>query len=547
MADEVMKDIENISVVSFTNGNGEETVLTVDQVEAAILNNKAEQDQFIDKSISYVRYLQPGLMEIDIHPDDPLGVFNCVYLHNHGETAGILPGRYYVLTDKWLDENKTGGFDDDELAAMKTGKLGGLLLASSPDLLLGEEMEALQMFVKVTDEEGNEVENPPYEPIELWLLSEKGTNKYVTTFDLVSALYMMSAVSIAVSVYGKNADSEEIETVELANFKTNESFSNHSLILKTLDEGLFHIAMGNDYFELEPRGGNSNEHYKLTASKGACSDFFKNKGNAEIAKKVLETVYTIMNDERAESFVKNGRIWITLNTIVQEMRRTEAGTISAKDYKNDREMVDRALWAVSGAQIAGLKANGEPINTIYVMNAVRRDQVVYNNQIYNDVWGFETNVTTANDYAKDLGYTHNYPLLKMPKPMTFDEAWIERYLKDALNQARNELYTTDKNGNPKPTKKGKTKVVRAWSAIFERAYPIGEIDSRKKAGIVKKFEKMLTVLANMDCHGELRAGYPMSIKAYSERDAGRGRGGGAWLNLVIECTRETHRPSVNLS
>ena len=342
-------------------------------------------------------------------------------------------------------------------------------------------------------------------------------------------------------------DSDKIETVELANFKTNESFSNHGLILKTLDEGLFHIAMGNDYFELEPKGGRSNEHYRLTASKGACSDFFKNKGNAEIAKKVLETVYTIMSDERAESFIKNGRIWITLNTIVQEMRRTEAGTVSAKDYRNDREMVDRALWAISGAQIAGMKANGEPINTIYVMNAIRRDQVIYNNQTYYDVWGFETNVMTANDYAKDLGYTHNYPLLKMAKPMTVDEAWIERYLKDALNQARNDLYTTDKNGNPKQTKATRAKVVRSWSSIFERAYPTGEIDSRKKAGIVKKFEKMLTVLANMDCHGELRVGYPMSIRAYSERDAGRGRGGGAWLNLVIECTRETHRPNVKLT
>ena len=547
-----MADLENKQsadspiTLTITDENGNKTSLTAAQVIETATNNESEQDKYLYESISFVEVIHKGFAEIDLHPKDPYGVFENINLVGYGEKATIRPGRYYVLTDEWLEENRTGGFDDSELEALKTGELSGLILIDDLNQIADEGIAGFPVTIRAAGEDGADIENPPYEPYELYILTEPGTTNFVTVYDLVSSLYLMGAVNLVVTDLKPSADNEKIEVVELANFKTTESFENHGLIFKTLDEGLFHIAMGNDYFELKPKSGNSKERYRLTASKGACSDFFENKGNAEIVKKVLETVFTIMDDERAESFVTRGRVWITVNAIVQEMRRTEGGTISAKDYKNDREMVDRALLAVSGAQIVGTKANGEPVNSIYVMNAVRRDKVVYNNQTYYDVWGFETDITTANDYAKDLGYTHKYPLLKMGKPMTLDEAWIDRYLKDALNQARNELYTTDKNGNPKPTKAAKAKVVRSWEAIFDKAFPTGGIDSRKKTGVVKRFEKMLTVLAEMDCHGELREGYPMSIKAYSERDARRGRGAGAWENLVIECTRETHRPKIDL-
>ena len=544
--DEV-KDPNNPISLSFTDEYGNETNLTAAEVIEAAEKSKDVQDRYLDESISYISNPQHGLLEIDIHPDDPHDIFNgLVNLANYGEGCAIRNGRYFVLSDVWMEENKTSGFEVDEVEALKNKELNGVILAFDENQVVGDELAPIPVTIREMNEDGSAVENPSYEPMELYLIGERGTKNYVSTNDLISSLYVMGAINLAVANNKPSTDSKKIEVVELANFKTTESFENHGLIFKTLDEGLFHIAMGNDYFELKPKSGNSKERYRLTASKGACSDFFENKGNAEIVKKVLETVFTIMDDDRAESFITRGRVWITVNAIVQEMRRTEGGTVSAKDYKNDREMVDRALLAVSGAQIVGTKANGEPVNSIYVMNAVRRDKVVYNNQTYYDVWGFETDITTANDYAKDLGYTHKYPLLKMGKPMTLDEAWIDRYLKDALNQARNELYTTDKNGNPKPTKATKAKVVRSWDAIFDKAFPTGEIDSRKKAGVVKRFEKMLTILAEMDCHGELREGYPMSIKAYSERDARRGRGGGAWMNLVIECTRETHRPKIDL-
>lgn len=51
----------------------------------------------------------------------------------------------------------------------------------------------------------------------------------------------------------------------------------------------------------------------------------------------------------------------------------------------------------------------------------------------------------------------------------------------------------------------------------------------------------------MDAHNELREGRPMYIRAYSERDGQRGRGKGAWLNLVIEGSTVLHTPEVDLT
>lgn len=340
-------------------------------------------------------------------------------------------------------------------------------------------------------------------------------------------------------------DAEVVEVI--ASYKTTEAFSNHSLAMKTLDDGLYAIAMGEPYFELTPKGGKSKEAYRLTASADACSRFFADsKGNAEQIKDVLETVYTLRTDKRAEGFVYRGRIWFTVNTIVQEMRRTKGGTVKAKDYQRDRKLVDNALLAASGAQVVGTRPNGEPTSTYYLINAVRRDKITYKKETYTDVWGFDVSAETVNDYARELGYSHSYPLLELEEPLTLDEAWIERYLKDALNEARGKLYKTDSNGNPKQHRRANYTVTRSWPEIFKRARPLGDMSSRQKARLVETFNKMLGVLADMDAHDKLRAGYPLYIRAYSERDAATGRGRGAWKTLVIECSRNMHAASVDL-
>lgn len=332
------------------------------------------------------------------------------------------------------------------------------------------------------------------------------------------------------------ASTEEIEEVALAQYQTDSSYENHSLMAKAISNGLMSLAMGEPEYKLTPKGGKSKEGYTLTGSAKHAAAFISLNGNGEILIDALETVQTLKKDPKACAFVYNGRIWFTVNTILQEMRRTAAGTVNGRDNKKQRELVNAALHAASGMQIVGTDPQGRAINTTYVLNAELRDEVKFRGKVYISVWGFPIDSWTLNDYANELGHSWNYPLLNMKKPLTIDQAWIDRYLKDLLNEARSKLYATDANNEPKKRRRTTWKVERLWDGIFELAYPAKQPNSRQKANLVKQFETVLTVLAKMDGKGELRDGMPLYITAHSERDGSRGRGKGAWVKLVIQCS-----------
>lgn len=332
------------------------------------------------------------------------------------------------------------------------------------------------------------------------------------------------------------AGTDEIEEVALAQYATHEQYENHSLMAKVFNDGLMSIAMGEPEYTLTPKSGKSKEVYRLTGSAGSASTFISLNGNPEILKAVLETVRTLKQDAKAAEFVYNGRVWFTVNTILQEMRRTTAGTVNGKDNRKQRELVDAALLAASSMQIVGSDPTGKPIDTTYVLNAERRGKVTFRGEVYTNVWGFPIDSATLNDYANELGHSWNYPLLNMDTPLTMDQAWINRYLKDLLNEARGKLYTTGKDGEPNKRRRKTWKVERLWGRIFELAHPAKQLSSRQKANLVKQFETVLTALAKMDGKGELRDGMPLYITAYSERDSSRGRGKGAWVKLVIQCS-----------
>lgn len=340
---------------------------------------------------------------------------------------------------------------------------------------------------------------------------------------------------------------EPIEEVTLAQYKTNKVLGNHDLALKALN-GLVNIAYGEPYYEISPRrNSKSKESYRVTGSQDACARFFAERGgNAEQIKAVLETVGMLMRDERAPGFVKNGRVWFTLNTIVEEMSRTTAGTLQGRKCKASRELVDAALEAASSAQIKGVSPDGSPTNIIYPAPAVRLKTATYNGETYHDVWGFDAEALTVNSYADELGHTYAYALLKADKPLSIDEKAIDRYIRDVLNKVRGRLYTIGKNG--KVTKKRVTKWVEelSWETIFATMRPTQPLDGRQKKKYVETFEKILKLQADMEKLGEARKGAPLYIKAYSVRDASRGRGKGAWSKLVIECTTSLREPDVNL-
>lgn len=348
----------------------------------------------------------------------------------------------------------------------------------------------------------------------------------------------------------KSAD-EEPEEVTLARYKTDNAFSNHSFIMNSLN-GIYDIAFNDKkpYYEISPKKAGSREKYRLTGSSDAASRFlYECGGNSELLKDVLETVHTLRTDRRAEGFLCNGRVWFTVNTIVEEMRRTTGGTVTAKNYPNDRQVVDAALMFASGAQVVGVKPNGDPLDVTYLLNAIRRDKIVFNEAEYRDVWGFSVDATTINDYARDIDQYYCYPLLASSKPLTISEAWVDRYLRDVLNEARGELYKKGKNKAPTirsaRVKHYEKKIL--WDTIFKTASPMKEPSSRQKQKIVDTFERVLKLQADMEKRGEMREGMPLYINAHSVRDASRGRGRGAWVKLVIDCSRELHVPNIDLS
>ena len=135
-----------------------------------------------------------------------------------------------------------------------------------------------------------------------------------------------------------------------------------------------------------------------------------------------------------------------------------------------------------------------------------------------------------------------YPLLESDKPLTVDQAAIERYLKDKFHEARGRLYTSS---GKKQRRKVYTQTL-SWARIFDDFKPLAPMSSRQKKKLVNDFQSVLTVLADMDSKDKLHPGRPLYINAKSERDAGRGRGGGAWHNLVIEYSTNFHTPQINL-
>lgn len=346
----------------------------------------------------------------------------------------------------------------------------------------------------------------------------------------------------------KSAD-EEPEEVTLARYKTDRAFYNHSLSLKVLN-GIYDIAFGKPYYEIVPKDGPSSERYRLTGSVDAASRFlYEYGGNSELLKDVLETVHTLRTDRRAEGFLCNGRVWFTVNTIVEEMRRTTGGTVAAKKYPNDRQVVDAALTFASGAQVVGVKLNGDPMDVTYLINAVRRDRITFKETEYRDVWGFLPDAATINDYAREIKQAYSYPLLVSKKPLTLDEAWIDRYLRDVLNEVRGKLYKVGKNKAP-VVRSARVKHCEKeilWDTIFKTASPMKEPSSRQKQKIVDTFEKVLKLQADMEKRGEMREGMPLYINAHSVRDASRGRGRGKWEKLVIDCSRELRVPDIDLS
>lgn len=340
---------------------------------------------------------------------------------------------------------------------------------------------------------------------------------------------------------------EVIEEIPLAQYSTDTAIVNHALVAQCFKKA-YEIAKGDSgVIELKPRGGRSNESYELSGVPQYCRDYFKTGAGDREAKAVFDAVISLIKDEQAIECKFLGRVWLTPAAIVEKVSETTAGTIRGRDNKQALEIVNAALLMMREFSIVGRNPSGMPIETMKVIDAERKPKIICNGNTYYDVWGFRIETYSIDDYAKELKHRRGYPKLQSPKNLSFSEGAIKDELLNVLHHLRGDLYTTDKSGNPKPRpRKSKAKINLSWPGIFDSTNHMRELDSRQKQKVVKEYEKVLKLLAEQDAHNELVEGRPLYINAYSERNPGKGRGKGAWKNLVIEATNEFHTPTVDL-
>lgn len=339
---------------------------------------------------------------------------------------------------------------------------------------------------------------------------------------------------------------EEIEA--LAHVKLSSKSINHAYINRVLDDGLLAIAFGDSYYSMKPESSSSNEEYILTASPKYCMDFFQDmKANSEHAKGICETIAAIKQNEIIEKFRDGkGRIWISENVILREWLRTKRGTVSRpENSKAAKRIVHAAMAMLSSAQVEGTTAAGKPFYLEYFLRASFRSEVVLNGQTVKDVWCLEDHATPIDEYCrKELkAAVWDYPIPDVDR-LGVSDVWIHRYVYDILNEARKELYTS---GGRKRAGKDRVRILRSWENIFRKAYPLKDkVEPHTKKRIVNDFQRILEAIAKAESQEESHKGKPLYIKAYSERDPGKGKGGGAWKNLVIECSSNKETPEVNL-
>ena len=532
------EETEGLLAGMVDNADGTHTPILAKDVEKAVAALRAGE-KLLPDNVLHITPILHNLcsLEIDLEPLGDFAPNTMLPIEADGSVA-ITQGKFIV------------GFKDGEPPSE-----ADLFLIGHSRLILGGETEpdyeCNSVTLSIEDEDGwhdaTKEELGGIDPGSVWQ-AIRPDGEAINFHTILSSLVLLRGIQAA---YDNMA-----EEIQPANIKTIDVWNNHSLSAKVVIDGLFKIASGKSSYKTTPRNKNSrsNEIYEITANKEACTRLFGDGGTKWTVEAVLQTVYNLRTSKDAEKFVYQGRVWITVNTIVQEMRRTKTGTVEANKYQNDRKLVDNALLAASGAQVVGTTPDGKLTNTYYLLNAVRRDRVTYKGHEYRDVWGIVPDAETLNDYATSLGHVYRYPLLAWPsrdeddryRPFSLEDREIDGILRDLENTARRKLYKTDENNNPKPQRRKSYKVTLSWDLIFTGQSPVTPLNSHQKLGLVEEFQKVLEVHVAMDAKDKTRPGYPLYIVAYSTRIAGRGKGGGAWDNLVLECWRTYHQTSVDL-
>lgn len=207
-----MADVSNENIVATLTNNetGQKATLTSEQLKSALSSMSVSEE--LDNSFSIVESYGPGLVAIDVHPENIDAFDGVVQIDIWGE-SGLRPGCYLVLYDFNL-RTRMENDEEDEEAIRNAAE--GLLLATDAEQIVGDKLIPEPVTVRPYDENGTlEPGEEPYEPLEVWAIKKADTGGYLTLPGMLQGLSAMAALKIALDFYGESLFAGQAEPVTL--------------------------------------------------------------------------------------------------------------------------------------------------------------------------------------------------------------------------------------------------------------------------------------------------------------------------------------------
>lgn len=309
---------------------------------------------------------------------------------------------------------------------------------------------------------------------------------------------------------------------------------NHSFYAKAL-KGFEEIAFdGKGSFELAAKRGNRKA--VLFANPDLCARYIGNAGaNWPSALEIAVTVKQLLKKAGAE-LKAHGRIWLSLNTIIDNLTRTAQG-VNTGARRNDafRKAVNDALFALSSSQIQICDDRGKPIALGYMFNAEYRETMLDPaGNVLKDVWGFMPIEGDQDFLTLTARETTARPLLNC-KPFNLKNYWISQYLMGGvISEIRAKLYPARGKGLKSYT------ATRSWNSVFDTAEPTtgGEqLSSRKKNRVVCDVQDVLVAIAEEEAEQDK----PIYLQAKTAFGTG-----GKFVELKITGYKTYHAQTIDL-
>lgn len=375
-------------------------------------------------------------------------------------------------------------------------------------------------------------------------------NEFVSVNDLINTIYtqaitmVLSEITSEQDTFEEDAETPKSQEIKLspANIypgKLSSMHIDHSFVTKSL-QGIEDIANNpdlNGIYTLTPKTkGSPYSKVEFIAVPGQCQRFLENKeANYLYAIKVGTTIYRLLKQPEAIASVQQGRVWLSVSTIIKGMTQTKEGHNSkAHRNENTRKKVNDAISMLATGQIIAYGPKGEKLFSSYILVANYCSEIIDNGgNVIKDVWGFPSDMSGLFKYTDSM--TRNHELLDHAA-FRDNEIWMSQYIGNIISELRYALY-------PSRGKKPELYTIkRNWDEIYQLADPTssGAPRPKVKERIAKDLEDMLISFSKQEANLSEKKMY---LSAHTEYDRSRGAGKGKRTMLVVSATRE---PSIQI-